>query len=69
MTFFKLGIWLILLSIRWPVSYKNDGEWYNSGEAMDIFSFIDEMILAEEIKLSLRYHWQGKKLFQVEQLH
>ena len=51
-----MGIWLILLSIRWPVSYKNDGSWYNSTDAMDHFSFIDEMTLAQEVVLGFRYH-------------
>lgn len=60
MNCFKLGLWLILLSIRWPVSYKNDGEWYNSTEAMDLFSFIDEMTLAQDVELSLRYRWHKK---------
>lgn len=56
MRFFKLGIWLALASIGWPVSYKNDGQWYNSTEAMDLQSFIEEMVLAPKIMLSLRYH-------------
>lgn len=64
MTFFKLGIWLILLSMRWPVSYKIDGEWFNSTEAMDLLSFIQEMALAPSVTLSLRYHMVPRESLQ-----
>lgn len=64
---FKLGIWICMLSIGIPVSYKTEGEWFSSTESMDLLSFIDEMCISSyEVELSLLPHTYNPRPYKAK---